>query len=52
MQDAIILGIVGIVCIAAIEIVALYQGVNGKRMATALTTIGGIAGFAFGVGVT
>ena len=39
---------VAIVCIAALEAVALIQGINGAYLALALTTIGGIAGFVAG----
>ncbi|GAJ13907.1 unnamed protein product, partial [marine sediment metagenome] len=51
MEDPIILGTVGIVGIVACEIMALYKGVNGKRLATTVAAIGLITGFAFGVGV-
>ena len=52
MEDAIILGVVGISGVVAMELMALHKGVNGKKLATAMTTIGGIAGFAFGVGIS
>ena len=51
MEDAIILGIVGIAGIVACEVVALNKGINGKRLATTVAAIGLISGFAFGVGV-
>ena len=48
----IVLGIVGIVSVAIMEVVALINNVNGKRLATSVAIVGTIAGFAFGVGVS
>ena len=52
MEDAIILGIVGITMVGIMEIAALMKGINGKRLATSVAIVGTIAGFAFGVGVS
>jgi hypothetical protein len=54
MQDvyALYLGLAAIAGITAMEIMAIAEGMNGKRLATAMTIVGAVAGFAFGVGVS
>lgn len=52
MDGKYIIGSVGVVCVAAIEIVAISQGMNGTALAASLATItaiiGGVAGFEYG----
>lgn len=51
-MDPVTLGAVGILALAAIEIVALWKGVNGKAHTVVAGAILGVVGFAFGVGVS
>lgn len=50
--DPVTLGAVGILALSAIEIVALYKGINGKAHTAVAAAIVGVVGFAFGVGVS
>lgn len=52
MNDAIILGIVGLLAIAAMQIVAIWKPNGADRIDKAVTVCGMVVGFAFGAGVT
>ena len=51
MQDVMILAIVGLVCLTALEIGAIYKGFNGKLMTTVVGSICVLVGFGFGKGL-
>lgn len=55
MDDATILGIVALIMgiggITVMELMALYKGINGKRLSAAVAAVGVMAGLAFGLGV-
>lgn len=54
MQDvyAFGMGVTAIAGLVVMECVALKQGINGKRLATVAALVAGVAGFAFGLGVS
>jgi hypothetical protein len=41
-----------IVCITAIEVVALWRGIDGKLMGAAIAALAGLGGFAVGKYIT
>lgn len=49
MNDSTILGIAGIMCLTAIEVVALFQNLDGQVFGTIVAAIAGIAGAALGI---
>lgn len=48
MKDKAIVTIFGVGCVTVIEIMALFNGVDGQILATSLATIAGIVGYMFG----
>ena len=52
MNEAILLGIVGIGAIAAVQIVSIFKPNGTERINQSVSTIGIITGFAFGVGLS
>lgn len=52
MNDAIILGIVGILSIMTMQIVAIMKPNGADRINQAVSITGVIVGFAFGVGLS
>ena len=52
MQDAIVLGIVGILSILTMQIVAIYKPNGADRINQSVSVTGVIVGFAFGVGLS
>jgi len=52
MNEAIVLGIVGILAIAGIQCISIYKPNGEGRLNQAISTIGIITGFAFGVGLS
>lgn len=51
MDDAIILGIVGIVAIMVMQLAAIFKPNGADRINQAVSITGVIVGFAFGVGL-
>ncbi len=48
MEDRTLMIIVGIVCITALQSIALMKGIDGALLALSFSTIGGILGFRAG----
>lgn len=38
---------VGVICITVLEVLAMYKGIDGMGLATAVGSIGGLVGYAF-----
>ena len=52
INDAIVLGIVGIVAITTMQVVAILKPNGADRINQAVSVTGVIVGFSFGVGIT
>ena len=50
MKDKIIISLTAIIAISAMEMIALYQGINGILLTGVIGTIAGLAGYTFGKG--
>lgn len=48
-QGKIIIAVAGMVCITALEGVALYLGIDGQILSGVVGVLGAIVGYAFGV---
>ena len=52
MNEAIVIGIVGIAVIGVMQIVSIFKPNGVERLSQSITTIGVITGFAFGAGLS